>query len=113
MKASIEMSKSQSKQVKFTLPKEKEELKRESDDDHDNSQNSSVDSVTSKRGRPSIPEKWTRVYKINDNGPTVYRTYNIATDLLLGSALSDVPRSERMSKNYKILFMPSQYTTTH
>ena len=45
------------------------------------------------RGRPRLPEKWTRVFNvdtINAEGP---RTYEISRDLLLASGMRNEPNS--------------------
>ena len=57
--------------------------------------NVSFDSVGSKRGRPKIQEKWTRVIPVKDQGTTKYRIHDIAPDLLLANALPLAPRRER------------------
>ena len=57
--------------------------------------NVSFDSVGSKRGRPKISEKWTRVITVKDEGTTKYRIHDIASDLLLANALPLAPRRER------------------
>jgi hypothetical protein len=43
--------------------------------------------VKSKRGRPKIPEQWTRVINITTDDIENLRVYPLATDLLFGNAM--------------------------
>ena len=55
----------------------------------------SFESVKSKRGRPAIPDRWTRVFEINQVGETPFKLHVVATELLLENAMPSVSRSER------------------
>ena len=52
----------------------------------------SFDSAGSKRGRPKIQEKWTRVIRMQEQGNTKYRIHDIGPDLLLADAMPLAPR---------------------
>ena len=59
-------------------------------------QASSISSVKSKpRGRPRIPERWTRVISLKDDDLEGLKVYELATDLLLGAALTGLHNKKR------------------
>ncbi len=60
----------------------------EEDDDADH-QEANINSATSKvRGRKRVPECWTRVISTRQDDLEKLKVYPLASDLLLGSALS-------------------------
>ena len=61
------------------------------DEDDADLQKSSISSITSKvRGRKRIPECWTRVIRPSEDNIEDLKVYELASDLLLGSALSGI-----------------------
>ena len=58
--------------------------------------NTSFESTGSKRGRPFIPLRWTRVIRMKENGNTRYAIHDIGPDLLFVNALPLAPREERI-----------------
>ena len=43
-----------------------------------------------KRGRPTIPDKWTRVISIHNDDITIIRTFELGPELLLDAGLGDI-----------------------
>ena len=56
-----------------------------SSDESDNEENKQKQK--GKRGRPSVPEKWSRVINVHSDDLTSIRTYELASELLLDKNL--------------------------
>lgn len=76
-------------------------------------QSSSISSVTSKaRGRRRIPECWTRVIIVGDGELVGIKVYELASDLLLGSALSGL-HSKKRKGEWEPLFSSKGFLREH
>ena len=64
------------------------------------------------RGRPRIPEKWTRVINVNTADVGRIKTYVLASDLLVAQAL---PTQSRVSgaNGWEPIFFPKQFVKNH
>jgi hypothetical protein len=69
--------------------------------------NRSLDSDISKRGRPLIPNSWTRVMLIEKMDISSSKIYPISTDLLLENAMPYVPPKKRMEAIWSPIFHPN------
>jgi hypothetical protein len=65
------------------------------DEEDDEVMDRSFESVKSKRGRPAIPDRWTRVFEIKQVDETPFKLHVVATELLLENAMPSVSRRER------------------
>ena len=82
--------------------------------DDGNLLNKSIQSITSKRGRPSIPEQWTGIVKVEPGQQQIQLDIRpIATDLEEGNAMSVAPRSVRGGAPWAIVFHPDHYWKEH
>jgi hypothetical protein len=70
--------------------------------------------ASKKRGRPRIPEKWTRVISITHDSPLDLAVYEIESDQATMDMRLPYPRSSRLSTEpWKPLFLPKQYSAEH
>ncbi len=60
------------------------------------------------RGRPKIPEQWTKVISLNDSKQQPINTYEIATDLMMIPQREGVPLG-RTETPWDPLFFPKDY----
>ena len=66
------------------LPKtERRDLQSQKDNDEDQDNIDDEDGTSSKRGRPKIPEQWTRVFNVRSTKVEDIPVHVIASDLLL------------------------------
>jgi hypothetical protein len=84
---------------------EEEEHKSEEEDDPDRS----FDSVKSKRGRPKIPEHWSRVISLSNDDLNALQIYKLAPDLLLSSAVTASLSRGKIAPEWKPVFWPEDY----
>ena len=83
------------------------------DEEQVNLQSSSISSLKSKpRGRPRIPEYWTRVISLEHDDLEGLKIYELATDLLLGSALSGLYNKKRRDE-WEPLFSSKKFVRKH
>ena len=86
-------------------------------DDIDNEDilNVSIDSAGSKRGRPLIPDQWSRIIKVPTYSHQLQsiKTYVIATELLLEEGLPAVPRKTRSKQPWSLYFKSDVYWDEH
>ena len=65
-------------------------------DPEENDESSVEAPIKKKKGRPQIPEKWTRVVNVDSSALDSLRTFEIKTDLLLAAGLPiQAPRRSR------------------
>ena len=67
-----------------------EGLYSDSEDSSDKNLNEDVVAQPKKRGRPTIPDKWTRVISIHNDDITIIRTFELGPELLLDAGLGDI-----------------------
>ena len=65
------------------------------------------------RGRPKVPEEWTRVISFEDDDLDELRVYELKLDLLLGNAMSKIETRGKASKAWKPLFWPDDFAKEH
>ena len=70
----------------------------------------SCESTKSKRGRPAVPNQWTRVVNVDNIATDKIRAWQIATDLLLEDAMPQPPMRRRLEQEWTLHFHPSQWT---
>jgi hypothetical protein len=73
----------------------------------------SFDTVKSKRGRPKIPDQWSRVISISNDDLDDVKVYELGPDLLLSKAVTATLSRGRTAKEWKPLFWPEQYAKKH
>lgn len=73
----------------------------------------SYESLTSKRGRPAVPDLWTRVISLQYYDAEQIKLFPVNTDLLLENALPKVPPTKRRDEPWKPLFLPSSWKEQH
>ena len=70
--------------------------------------------VPKKRGRPKIPQKWTRVISITHDSPLDLAVYEIDKDKATIDERLPYPRAQRATlEPWKILFLPKEYAANH
>ena len=75
--------------------------------------NSQAGSVLSKgRGRPRIPESWSRVISIQHDDLEKLRVHELAPDLMMGSALSGI-QSKVRGRKWEPLFCSKAFLRQH
>ena len=79
------------------------------DEDTDQELARSLDSLTSKRGRPALPDMWTRVVSLQHFDAEQVKLFQINADLLLENALPTGPPTKRRDLPWKHLFQPSKW----
>ena len=75
--------------------------------------NISFESVKSKRGRPAVPEMWTRVISLQRLDLESIKLFQVNSDLLMEDALPKVPPKKRREALWAPLFLPSQWKEEH
>lgn len=77
-------------------------------DPEENEEESVEAHIQKTRGRPRIPERWTRVFDVDDVGGRNQRTFEVKTDLLLASGLPN--HIDRRSKDvWAPIFCPRKF----
>ena len=76
----------------------------------DRSQSVGTQSVRS-RGRPRIPEKWSRIISINRDSLDSLRTFPLSTDLLLASGTRASLRKSK--EKWAPVFLPIHFVKTY
>ena len=71
--------------------------------------NNSIQSIGSKRGRPKVPEMWTRVIDLTNDDLVDLRVYELAPDLLLGNAMKASGRTINLQKVWEPIIWPETY----
>jgi len=71
--------------------------------------NASIESGHRSRGRPVIPEAWTRVISVKYDEEISFKTYSIASELLLEDAMPQMSRSLRSKSDWRMLFNPAEF----
>ena len=67
-----------------------------------------------KRGRPKIPQKWTRVISITHDSPLDLAVYEIDKDKASIDGRLPYPRAQRASVDpWRFLFLPKDYSANH
>ena len=61
-----------------------------------------------RRGRPPVKDAWTRVISLNDHQAQEVRQFDLATDLLMVSALPTMP-SQRLDGPWAPIFSPKDH----
>ena len=71
--------------------------------------NNSLNSVKSKKGRPAIPDQWSRVISISADELEEVRVFELAPDMLLSSAVRATLSRGKKAPEWKPLFNPDDY----
>ena len=79
------------------------------DADEEESLDKSVDSVKSKRGRPRVPEQWSRVISLSTDSLENLKTFELAPDLLLSNAMAATLTRGKIAKEWSPHFWPDDY----
>ena len=59
-----------------------------------------------KRGRPRIPEKWSRVISVHNDAPDSIRTFDLGPELLLDQSFPAMVQPRGRPANWEPLFWP-------
>ena len=93
-----------------------EDWKDVSDDDvdadeelKDESLDVSVESLKSKRGRPKVPEQWSRVISLSEDDLENLKGFELAPDLLLSKAVTATLTRGKTAKEWSPVFWPEDY----
>lgn len=103
------MKKQQSRDCEDVVNDDKDWKDIDGDDDEEESLDKSVDSVKSKRGRPKVPEQWSRVISLSTDNLENLKTFDLAPDLLLSNAVTATLTRGKTQREWKPFFWPDDY----
>ena len=86
-----------------------EEEEKEPEEDGQSLDDSVSSGASSKRGRPKISEKWSRVISLSTDDLSNLRVFELAPDLQLGGAMSKAITRGKILKNWEPIFWPENY----
>ena len=81
-------------------------------DPEENDEESAVAVSQQARGRPRIPERWTRVFNVGTSDGESLRVFALSTDLLVAAGLPQVS-SMRSRPARAPIFCPRQFVKAH
>lgn len=79
------------------------------DDEADENHDASFDSIKSKRGRPKIPEQWSRIISLSHDDLSNLKVYELGPDILLSSAVRATLTRGKQPLEWKPFFWPETY----
>ena len=83
-----------------------EGLEQDSDDPNEEQKDPDCSTQTKKRGRPFIPERWTRVISVHNDDLSQIQTYELASDLILDSSVAVVSHTRGRPPQWNPIFWP-------
>lgn len=78
----------------------------DSDDPNGENQNQAEVAPSAKRGRPTIPDKWTRVISIHSDDLSLVRSYELGPELLMDAALGTMSLGRGRPAIWNPIFWP-------
>ena len=97
---------------KETDVKKQEELEQKLAAEDENLVENTSSVQSRQRGRPFVPKQWSKVISLDLDNLTALRTYDLATDLLVASALPGVDQGRR-NKTWLPVFSSETFTREH
>ena len=83
-----------------------EGIQGDSSDDNDELRNNDADEIAPKRGRPRIPEKWTRVISVYGDPLDNLRTFELGPELLLDQSFPTTTHIRGRPPDWKPIYWP-------
>ena len=103
------MEKKRQKDVLDSEDSEAEEPASEWEEFEGESQNLSLDSIKSKRGRKPVAEQWSRVISLAHDDLKNLRTFELAPDLIMTNAMKATATRGKRQQKWHPIFWPEEY----